>query len=1152
MLFFIAIIINYGACERYWPRVTLKDLCGRDIRYKFTCNAKYDTELNLHETVMMNQLRTTDDLPQTKVKKLNIHYSDTKGLCLERDKNAECGAYYKNPRSGNSLLRGITSVKLDWKIKYISPKLFYFVFENIEELVITQYSSPTITIPITKKSLKKFVISGRNLETVNVDQDLLPITEHFTIVQWFLDTDPPLELFKLGQIKGGPSMKEFIVQSKADTTEISLPIISSESNIEKVKISYQGKNPDNVKLSYKGTEGNIKLMEFEFKSDKHKAVKHLLPPISKIDNVAKITVKYESTYQTYIFEEWDFHKSIAANMKVVTKEEDSSSLKLFSKLLPIKISKGTEAITVDFIIADIATIMQSTSEKGNSYIVNTYFLVLDEMYSDESLLLVSDVTINFRVLIVVDYKRFFGYRLDQTKRIKFKQSKSIMDIWKPFTIESFYAIITGLVDAIKPSFMTENESFLKVRRAIANSLLDDIDTEEVKKKFKSDTSYNYLDNALKKINELRLFFNTIGKKARRLPRLTPSLYKEKTLIYHEMAKSLIAAGRYSDSNAGQGILLDISERKSKTEKKIAIRLQQLLGDREKGSLATLQKLKSLRKKYEAEYKKNSKKFDAAIKRREREAILDAVMSVFSAITSLFSGSLSALGEIGDAAEAIKKLVKTITKIKALISRINTIIETLGGLVTSVMGTYNKINVVEEGHNPKFKNVKPKEISYKSLDKTSKDFDQSKVDDVTKKLSQLDAADVLEWDLAAKQVEGMMDASLSAEVPETLSYKTAILKMVTAGKAETEASIRFAQLKSEILLNEYKIASYDSEIEFIGNARKSLSAKTTNDFQKNLNLSGMQLKLDLFLHIIDYCDSAFYYNLQPCFVFSEFSFGDSLSQVMYNSNKILAQSIANMNDLFPPPQSFFDKSIKLSIIKGCENTMKQYEETVNSNACNIDFASSGCKEALQAAMPTLIPIDNPKDKQSRQFYEKLENMYPANLKNPEKDVIIFQRMYMDCLSSNIQEMKTKNETTISISIDNEEFKSFDRVRIDVIKVILNGLKSNSEFLQVEVENQGLVEDRLCGKKFVFVGDKWNRIIRYKPDISGIKYEVKGNVHGEFSQSFNNPTPFSTWRISVSEKYNPGLDLNGLTSIELIFSGSFMSDESCASEESKERE
>ena len=160
-------------------------------------------------------------------------------------------------------------------------------------------------------------------------------------------------------------------------------------------------------------------------------------------------------------------------------------MKVVTKLLTIRISQGPKP-TVDFIIADIATIMLSTSEKGKSYIVNTYLLALDEMYSDASLLLVNDVTINFRVLIVVDFPR------GQFKILKFHQSKSIMDIWKPFTIEFIYAITTYLVDTIKPSFTTENKSFTKARMAIANILLDDIDAEEVKKKFKSDTSYNYL------------------------------------------------------------------------------------------------------------------------------------------------------------------------------------------------------------------------------------------------------------------------------------------------------------------------------------------------------------------------------------------------------------------------------------------------------------------------------------------------------------------------------------------------------------------------------------------------------------------------------------------------------------------------------------
>ena len=588
MLLFIVIITNYGACAV----LTIADLSN-----SFKSLRKSGSKLYF-----------------------NLDKSEN-ALCLEDDNHAECKDLYRFPNNGNSNLQGITSVEIDGEIKYVSPKLFSLVFENLEELDIKNYNSPTITIPITKKSLKTFRITGRKLENIKVGQDLLPITETFQVTQRSLDTDPPTEHFKLGQIEGGPSMKSFFVETSANIVDISLPNINSKSNIKEVEIIYLGKNSDNVKLSYKGTEGKIDLMKFVLENVKLKSLKHLLPPISKFDNVAKITEGYVDFYNSYELEEWNFHKSIAANMKVVTKQEDSSSLKLFSKLSPIKILKGPKEITVDFIIADIATIMLSISDKGKSYIVNTYFLVLDEMYSDSSLLLVNDVTINFRVLIVVDLPRFFGYKYRYSyrkryryryrntigyKTITFQQSKSIMDIWKPFTIESFYAIIADLLDAIKPSFMTENESFIKVRGAIANSLLDDIDIEGLKKKFKSDTSYNYLDGALKKINELKLFFNTLGKKARRLPRLSPSLYKAKTLIYHEVAKSLIEAERHSATNAGQGILLDISEKKSKTEKNIATKLQELLEEQEEYSLATLQKLKDQRLKFEAEYKKNSK------------------------------------------------------------------------------------------------------------------------------------------------------------------------------------------------------------------------------------------------------------------------------------------------------------------------------------------------------------------------------------------------------------------------------------------------------------------------------------------------------------------------------------------------------------------
>ena len=1135
MLFFIAVIISYEAAGvSNWKRSTLNSLCETNV---FQCDQPRYGHVIARKLSDFDILRRAHNQGRHS---LRIYLNDKTGFCLEDDTNVACNGMYRFPKTGPEL-QGFKNFYVYGPLAYVNKSAFYELFPDLTKIVIVGASFKEITIPITKKSLNEILLNANNnLENIMADQNMLPIENSFEVK----NGSSILEAFQVGPINVGLTMRHFQVDANADAVQIALPRNTAESTISYVVIAYYGNNPDNVKLSYENMKGKISSIKFMF-ANKPNSMKDLWPPIGAMTE--PITIKmispatktwpggrqgsaepYDISGHKYVLQEWTFQNDIEEERKLVARQEDSSSLKLMSKSSPLKVTEKIEnQVIVDFIIADIATIMQSTSDNTKEYTVNTYFLVLHDMYSDGSLQLVTNVIINYQMLVVSNYSRFFGFKLEvatgQFKTIQFTKAVSIINIWKPFTVEIVYSMITGLVNAIKPSFESESESFTAIRSGIANKLFDEIDVKRVKQLFStdalSDNSYHYLHSAMKKINELKLFFNTYGKKARRLPRLSPALYKEKTLIYHEMAKSLLERKKSSDVNAGQKILLEISNRKSQTEKNIAAEQQKLLEKRVQDSSITLQKLKSQRLKYEQEYKDNSNKFNAAVKRRQAQAVLEAVMGVFGAIMSVFSGGIGAISQIGELSGAITKLVKTIKKIQKLIARITTIISTLSGLVNDVMATYNNINIVQEGFNP--------------------NFDPSKIDDVVNKVSNLNAADVLEWDIAAKQVEGMMDASLSAEIPETLSYKTAILKMVTAGKAETEASIEFVQLKSEVYMNKYKMDAYDSEIKFIKKAKKTLtSSQNKQQFDKNLKLSTMQLKLDLFLHIIDYCDSSFYYNLQPCFAYSEFSFDDSLSQVMYISNKILAESIANMNDLFPPPQSFRDKSIKLSINEGCTNTITQYEQSLSSDVCSTDLSSSDCKNVLQRAFGTLTTVNTPDDEQSRLFYAQLNQIQLTSI---DKDIVKFQRIYLDCLSSNVQELKTTNETSISISLDSEDFQRFDRVRIEVLNIILHGAKLKSEFLEVEVENQGVVEDRLNGKTFVFMGDKWNRIIRYNSSSSGIKYEVKGDVDEEFARKFNNPTPFSTWRISVSKENNPGLDLTGLTTIELLFSGSFMKDQ-----------
>lgn len=154
---------------------------------------------------------------------------------------------------------------------------------------------------------------------------------------------------------------------------------------------------------------------------------------------------------------------------------------------------------------------------------------------------------------------------------------------------------------------------------------------------------------------------------------------------------------------------------------------------------------------------------------------------------------------------------------------------------------------------------------------------------------------------------------------------------------------------------------------------------------------------------------------------------------------------------------------------------------------------------------------------------------------------FETMFRKCNASKVVELKENNFATVSLSLFNKQFKPFDRVRIEEAKVFLHGAKTNTGFLEVKIESESILQDRLGDKRFTFTAAKWSRAYRYKiPDKPerATGYEIKADIHRNRNQLALLPTPFTTWVISVSSEHNPGLDLSGLTAIEFLFTGSFV--------------
>ena len=156
---------------------------------------------------------------------------------------------------------------------------------------------------------------------------------------------------------------------------------------------------------------------------------------------------------------------------------------------------------------------------------------------------------------------------------------------------------------------------------------------------------------------------------------------------------------------------------------------------------------------------------------------------------------------------------------------------------------------------------------------------------------------------------------------------------------------------------------------------------------------------------------------------------------------------------------------------------------------------------------------------------------------------FESMYRKCNASKIFEVRKNSLATLTISTNNKQFRGFEHVRVNEIKVFLHGVKTDNGFVQVKIRSGSFMHDKIGNKKKNFVAQRWEKDFRYSlEDMMNVqpthKFPAKieaDSYHNQNPMDFE-PTPFTTWIVSISSEVNPGLDLSGLTSIEMLFSGS----------------
>ena len=457
--------------------------------------------------------------------------------------------------------------------------------------------------------------------------------------------------------------------------------------------------------------------------------------------------------------------------------------------------------------------------------------------------------------------------------------------------------------------------------------------------------------------------------------------------------------------------------------------------------------------------------------------------------------------------------------------------------------------------------------------TVKEFQDRMAKEASDQGNKLKAVDVFKWTIAKEHVTGMLDTTLSDDVPEATNYRTALLKLVATGETRTKASLEKAALEAKFAASRYAWQLYFGEAVSagIGIAAAELekvdidSTKETNEqlrkkakmkllaMELEIKWESLAIKLELIGLNEEFCNAYYYFHLEKCPQDMQISPSNDLDEVLSIQNMLLYQSSQKLKDLFPPPQTFTERTISIEKTKHCQCLVnfQDFKLTANTDEKTRNSERDAKHTLVEECLvrdSVILPSQN--QGESATHFKTRKHEFTNNLMGKcEKDVI--------------KNVVNDNELHLSIDIDSDLFSQYERVRIDEVKAVFKGAKTTNGIIQIYVESTGISEDRYQGKCFKFIGERWSRRLSYySPDaVKGeIKTAVKttskeesskklnedknivdidfGDIHKSFSGVFQTPTVFTTWIFKIPKDKNPGLDLSNLYGITLKFSGSFV--------------
>ena len=380
----------------------------------------------------------------------------------------------------------------------------------------------------------------------------------------------------------------------------------------------------------------------------------------------------------------------------------------------------------------------------------------------------------------------------------------------------------------------------------------------------------------------------------------------------------------------------------------------------------------------------------------------------------------------------------------------------------------------------------------TTNETVAQFQIGLADEAYVKGDELNAIQVFKWSIIKEYLTDMVESTLLDNVPEATGYRAALLKLLRTCETRLQVSLEQAILETRFAASKSSWDSYYEEAVAVGDAifnskqeldkvvgdgkgvkefnalqMKQIAKKKHIGVELDVLWETMAIKMELVRLNEEYCNSYYYFHLEECQADLRMNPSDSLEDVLVIQNMMLYQAKEKLVEVFPPPQTFTDRSLVFKKVEHCD--------------CLKEIKALRVTESMRTrARAVLLDATYAKTKQCLLndgfvFSSRLEEL-AANRKQKDRKAI--NDLLLRCEDNVVKDLVDHHEFVFKVDADHPLFRYHERVRVDEAKVVLKGAKTESGVVEFSIQTTGLSEDKFDSKCFKFMGgDTWSRTLSY---------------------------------------------------------------------------